>query len=73
MQNNFNSAGQYQPVPQIQAPAASLSQSITPSATPQGKSEQPTVTTVMPSVRVLLIFDFTQILCLASVEFFMLS
>ncbi|XP_058769597.1 pre-mRNA-processing protein 40A-like isoform X2 [Vicia villosa] len=48
-QTNFNSTGQYQPVPQIQAPSGSLSQSITPGTTPQSNSEQPTATTVMPS------------------------
>ncbi|CAL5209808.1 unnamed protein product [Lathyrus oleraceus] len=48
-QTNFNSTSQYQPVPQIQAPAGSLSQSITPGTTPQSNGEQPTATTVMPS------------------------
>lgn len=65
-QNNFNSTGQYQPVPQIQPPAGSSSQSITPGTAPQSNGEQPTVTTVMLSVRVLLIFDFTRILCFNS-------
>ncbi|KAK2458461.1 pre-mRNA-processing protein 40A [Trifolium repens] len=48
-QANFNSTSQYQPVPQIQAPAGSSSQSITPGTTPQSNGAQPTATSVMPS------------------------
>ncbi|GAU14967.1 hypothetical protein TSUD_47620 [Trifolium subterraneum] len=48
-QTNFNSNSQYQPVPQIQAPVGSSSQSITPGTTPQSNGAQPTATTVMPS------------------------
>lgn len=50
VQTNFSSTSQYQPVPQIQAPAGSSSQITTPGTTPQSNSEQPTVTSVMPSV-----------------------
>lgn len=52
-QNNFNSTSQYQPVPQIQPPAGSSSQSITPGTAPQSNGEQPTVTTVMPSATII--------------------
>ncbi|KAJ1402838.1 WW domain [Sesbania bispinosa] len=52
VQTNFSSAGQYQHVPQIQAPVGSSSQSITPGTTPQSNGAQPSVTTVMPSATV---------------------
>lgn len=52
VQTNFSSAGQYQHVPQIQAPVGSSSRSITPGTTPQSNGEQPSVTTVMPSATV---------------------
>lgn len=72
-QPNFISTSQYQPVPQIQAPSGSSSQSITPGTSHQSNGEQPTVATFMHSVRVLLIFYFMQIPCFASTEIFMQS
>ncbi|KAG4918909.1 hypothetical protein JHK85_057190 [Glycine max] len=48
VQANFNSTGQFQPVPQIHALTGSSSQSITTGATLQSNGGQPLVTTVMP-------------------------
>ncbi|RDX79377.1 Pre-mRNA-processing protein 40B, partial [Mucuna pruriens] len=49
VQTNFNSTGQFQPVPQIHAITGSSSQSITTGATLQSNGGQPSITTVMHS------------------------
>ncbi|KAK7390989.1 hypothetical protein VNO78_19255 [Psophocarpus tetragonolobus] len=53
VQTNFNSTGQFQPVPQIHALPVSSSQSITTGATPQSNGGQPSVPTVMPSATIV--------------------
>lgn len=51
VQTNFNSTGQFQPIPQVHALTGSSSQSITTGPTLQSNGGgQPLVTTVMPSV-----------------------
>ena len=51
VQTNFNSAGQFQHVPQIHALTGSSSQSITTGTTLQSNGGgQPLITTVIPSV-----------------------